>query len=313
MTAAATTASIQYSRGYQFYLTGEDIKALMNSGINREIIQKQFEQAFRTLANEIEEDLFEAAYKAASRAYGTAGTTPFGTAGDLSDIAQVRKILEDNGAPTTDLHLVLSNAAAANMRGKQNTLWKVNEAGTAAMLRRGELGQLQGFYLHQSGEIAQHTKGTGSSYVTSGATAVGVEDIALITGSGTVLAGDVVTFAADSDNKYVVGTGITAPGTISLNEPGARVTIPDANAMTIGDSYTPCVAFDRGAVFLVARAPAAPEGGDAADDVAIVQDPVSGLAFEIRMYRQYRRIAYEVGIAWGVKAVKSEHIALLLG
>ncbi len=314
MTAAPVTASIDNARSYPFYLTGEDTKALSNSGVLDEIVQKQFENAFRALGNEIEEDLFEAAYKASSRAYGTAGTTPFGTAGELDDIAQVRKILEDNGAPTSDLQFVLSNASAANMRGIQSVLWKVNEAGTDAMLRRGELGRLQGFALRQSGEIDVHVKGTGTSYQTDGAVAVGVEDIVLDTGSGTVLAGDVVTIADEAlGSKYIVGTGVTAPGTISLNKPGVVSTLADNKALTIGANYTPNIAFDRAALFLVARAPAAPDGGDAADDVMIVQDPHTGLAFEVRLYRQYRRVAIEIGIAWGVKAVKSEHIATLLG
>lgn len=305
------TVTISKSKSVTFYLTGEELKGLKNGGSDQVIVRNAFAQAMRTLGNLIEVDLATVAKQGASRAYGTAGTTPFATAGDLTDLAQVMKILDDNGAPIGGRHLVLNTAALAALRGKQSVV--LAEAGSPEMLRQGALGMIQGAKLHASGGISQHTKGTGASYVTDGSTAVGVEDIALITGNGTVLAGDVVTFAADTNSKYVVNTGVAAPGTISLGEPGAKVVIPTGNALTIGNSYTPNMLFSEDALFLAARPPAVPEGGDSAVDAIIIQDPVSGLPFEVRMYAQYRRMAYEVGIAWGYTAVKSEHIALLLG
>lgn len=292
---------------------GEEEKAIGNTGLYNRILADQFADAMRKLCNAVEVDLAVQAKVAASRAYGTAGTTPFGTANDLSDLAGVLRILEENGAPRGDLQFVGNSAAWFNLRGKQSVLFKVNEAGSADMLRNGMTDRLQGFAMRNSGGISLHTKGTGASYVTSGSTAAGVTDIALITGTGTVLAGDVVTFAADSANKYVVKTGVAAPGTISLNKPGARVTIPTSNAMTVGNNYTPNFGFARSAIVLATRAPAVPKGGDSADDAMMLTDPVSGLSFEVRVYRQYRQVKYEVGLAWGTGAPNEEHIAMLLG
>lgn len=312
MVVAGLTMTITKARSVPFYLTGEDSKSLSPTGNLNTVYKNAIAQCMRVLVNEIEADLAQVAKQGASRAYGIAGTLPFATAGNMTDLAQTRLILENNGAPMGDLHMVLANIAAAQLRGLQSGLFKVNEAGSDALLRRGTLGQVEGFNLHQSGKLLLHTKGTGAGYVTNGSTAVGVTDMALVTGTGTVLAGDIVTFAADAANKYVNNTGIAAPGTISLGKPGAQVVIPTANALTIGANYTPNIAFDRQALALLVRAPAEPEGGDAADDAIMVQDAVSGLVFEIRVYRQYHRVAYDIGIAWGVKVIKSENIAILL-
>lgn len=299
---------------------GEQQRGMKTAGTFSSVLAQQFAQGFRTLANGIETDCAVAAYQGASRAYGTPGTAPFGTAGDLSDSAQLRKILDDNGCPQSDLHLVLGSSAVANLRGKQTILLKANENGSNEFRRTGQIAEvpLDGFALHNSNAIQQVTKGTGASYVTSGSTAPGVGSIALVTGTGTVLAGDVVTFAADAVNKYVVNTGVAAPGTITLGAPGAMTTIATANAMTIGNSYTPNVGFTRSAIQLIVRPPAMPvdESGrslDLAEDLMLITDPVSGITFEVVMYKMYRQVQYMVAVAWGVTAIKPNHIAILQG
>ena len=100
---------------------------------------------------------------------------------------------------------------------------------------------------------------------------------------------------------------------IVIGEPGLRITAADATEMTIGGSYTANVAFGPNALVLAARAPALPEGGDSAVDRQTVTDPVSGLSFEVSLYREYRRIRYEVAMAWGVGVPNPSQIATLLG
>lgn len=307
-TPATGTMAITKSRATKFHWTGEDEKAI-GRDVKTAIQNNKFAQAFRTLSGEMEGDL-GALYKHASRAYGTAGTTPFATAGDFTDASEVARILKENGAPTSDLQLVINTAAGAKIIGKQS---QVHMVGAADPLRQGVLLDMAGMQIRESAQVKDHTKGTGASYQTAAATAAGATAVTLDTGTGTVLAGDVATFADEGGTKYVVGTGVTAPGTIQLAAPGAVNAIADNKAMTIGAGYAANMAFSRSAIHLLTRLPAMPEGGDQADDVMIVQDPVSGIFFQIAMYKAYRAVLIEVAVAWGVKAAKTEHIALLLG
>ncbi len=297
---------------------GEEERAVGTTGTYNRILADQFVDAMRKLVNQVEIDTFMAGYKAASRAYGSAGTAPFGTAGDLSGLAGVAQILDDNGCPTSDRQLVVGSAAMANLRGKQSVLFKVNEAGSNDMLRDGMTERLQNMAMRYSGGISQHVKGAGVGYDVDlgGGYAVGAKTIHLDGGTVNVTgikAGDVVTFAGDTNN-YIVKTGtIEIEADIVLNAPGMRATVADAVELTIGNSYTPNLAFSRSAIVLVTRAPAVPTGGDSADDAMMLTDPVTGLTFEVRVYRQYRQVKFEVCLAWGVSAIKSAHIATLMG
>lgn len=296
-----------------FHLTAEEEKGLMVGGVHTSVAQQSFEQSFRALGNAIEDDLAEVALQA-SRAYGTAGTTPFNTADDLTDLSMVGEILNDNGAPVMGRSMILNTTALAKLQGKQPSVFRVNEDGSPMGRRMGAIGMLLGFDIGVSGQIEQHEKGGGTGYVTDLAAGYNVGDRAINvdTGTGVVKTGDVVTFAGD-DNKYVVESGISGAGELTLARPGLREALADGVAMTIGNNYTGNCAFTRDAFHLACRVPAVPTGGDAADDRMIVLDPHSGLVYEIAIYRQYRQVSYEVGICWGVKAINHQHAALLIG
>lgn len=291
--------------------TGEEQLGVRNSGTYNRIVADQFAQALRALVNEMESDLAKL-YVGASRAYGTPGTAPFES--NLKDVAQMRKILADNGAPMTDLQLVIDTAAGANLRSL-GQLTKANEADTDATLRRGLLLNISGFNIRESGQIVTHAAGsfTGDALVNnSGGYAKGATTIAVDGATAIALkAGDIVKFDGDTGHYVVAAEASATP--ITLAAPGLMGPVPDDATVTALGSYTAGLAFDRNALQLIARTPAMPDGGDSAEDIFLLTDPVSKITFQVALYRQYRRVRYEVGLAWGVKLIKPEHVAILMG
>lgn len=314
-TQGSDTMTISKSESATFFWEAEEQKAL--GGMYDVILRDQFVQAMRALVNAVETDL-AALYIHASRAYGTAGTTPFDSTNKISFMAQLFKILADNGAPTTDLQLVLNTTAGAALKSLTE-LWKANESGDAALLRRGTLLDLMGFQVRESAKIKTHTGGTESGYLVdlTAGYAAGSTTVHVDTGTGTILAGDVLTNTKTSrdTNKYIVKTGFAGDGDgdIVLANPGNLVAWVNNDPVSCAASYAANMAFSKSAIHLMMRQPAMPAGGDAADDVMAITDEQTGITFQVAMYRQRRRIAYEVGLAWGVKVVKPEALAILLG
>tara|TARA_R110000787_G_scaffold9017_3_gene31231 strand:- start:2061 stop:3203 length:1143 start_codon:yes stop_codon:yes gene_type:complete len=309
-TSGSVDIKITKSRAANFGFIGDDQKKLNTGPGYMGVRAQKIAQAIRSVVNEVETDL-AALHVTMSRAAGTAGTTPFGTANDYTAASLARKILKDNGGDI-DPQLVIDTTAGANMIGKQSA---VNAAGTDSLLRQGVLLDVAGMPLRESAQILTPAIGDsdGNFTTTAAGFAVGVTSIPLITGADEILAGDVVTFAGDS-NQYVVATGIDGPGTIVIAEPGLRQAIPaSTTAVSSVAIAARNMAFARSALVLAARAPARPTEGDTASDVIVITDPRSGLSMEFAMYKGYRKVRYEVGLAWGVKNIKPEHSALLLG
>ena len=109
---------ITKSKGVNFGFAGEEVRGL-NTGPGFISVQADmFAQAIRTLVNEVEADLAVEAALGASRAYGAANAVL--VASGLGDLAQIRKMLDDNGAPMTGRSFVMDTTNGASVRSNSN-------------------------------------------------------------------------------------------------------------------------------------------------------------------------------------------------
>ena len=308
---------ITKSKSAPFSWQGNEQDLLASGAGYISVRANQMAQAMRKLVNDMEADLC-ALYATTSRAAGTVGTVPF--VSNTAALSAARKVLVDNGAPISDLQLVIDTNAGANLQ----TLFNINSArdqAAANLSDQGILTTIGSTQVRESAQINTPTAGAmASATSTAAAFTVGQTVIPLATaGTGVVAAGDVITFANDT-NQYNVasvsfaGANPASGDTITLAAPGLRKAQGVATrAITVLAASPRNMAFSRSAIVLATRMPERPAEGDMALDVMTIQDPRSGIAFEVSIYPGVRMVTYHIGLAWGVKNIKPEHTAQLLG
>jgi len=302
-------------------LRGEELRQLQNCSSDGDYQNNVVAQAFRTIRNLIEVHVATVAAKGASRAVGTAGTTPFASTYNL--INNARQILVDNGCANINgaVSAIINTSAGTNLRNLSN-LQKVNESGNDVLLRRGTLLDISGISIKESAGIPTAvTAGTMASATTS-ATALTVGQTVLplaAVGSGLVAAGDSFVLANDA-NVYVVssvsfaGANPASGDTITIAQPGIRKAQAAATrTITVTAAYTPNVVLHQMSTELIMRPPAMPDGGDAARERMTMVEPVSGLVFELAMYGGYGMNMLDITTYYQAKVWKPEFVALLLG
>lgn len=301
------TITITKARAAEFGVLGEEQRGLNANGAGWENVQAgMFAQALRKLVNEVEIDVAQQ-FINGSRAYENGGT-PFNNTDNLEATAQLHKILADNGAPLGDKQLVIDTTRGAQLRNLYQ-LTRANEAASDSTLRQGVLLDLHGFDIRESAGIRSIAGGTADDdFTVTEAQSVGATSFAVAGGTGSFAQGDLVSFAGH-DDKYVVQS--FSGGNLTIAAPGLREEVDASAAITVAKAGGSIMgAFDRNAIQLVTRAPALPNGQDMAQDSMMLTDDRSGLTFEVRVYYGYRKVRYEVALAWGVDTIKPEHMAV---
>jgi hypothetical protein len=317
-TLGSTSITITKDRTFAFHMTGDDFARMRQ---NPDWIPASFEQALRTWRNEVHSDLvglgiyaagyYSATAGASGAAFGTAGTTPF--ASDYDILVDASKALNDSLAPLDGRVFVPDTAAYAALN-KLDILVKANESGSAEALRNGFVGRLAGFDVSPANVVPRPAIGTGSGYLVDngGGYAAGVSTIHVDTGTGTIVAGDVVSFGAGTDN-YVVLTGFAGngDGDIVLSSPLVAAIADDA-ALVIKAQSRRNMAFHRDALGLAIRLPKLPLEGDMGEHSTLI-DPDTGIGLRVSTYKGYGLNNYELSSAWGVKALRPELLKIILG
>jgi hypothetical protein len=313
VTVTNKTLSISKAEAVQIPFTGEEVRHLNNGAGYDTVYGDLVAQAMRNLANQMELDLYQEAQNNAYLAFGDAASAAFGD-GDLDAVADARQALVAEGCPIDDVNLVLSSPAAGSIR-KSSLVNSANLAGSDSMIRNGILLPFYGVNIRETGQSNTVTNGADIEGAINAEEAIGSTDLVVDAFTAAAVPNAVVQIAGDP-NKYVATGATHTVNAIAINGSGLKVAASDADVVTLdgsaGIAFSHNLMFHRRAVELAMRAPALPEGGDQADDAITIQDPTSGLVFEIRTYRGYRKSMIEVAAAWGVKAWKSDFIMSVL-
>jgi hypothetical protein len=206
---SVTNAKVKFTQFRQKsrVLTGEDIRQMENTGVKNDILRQFIGNSQRLLRNEMAAAADVAIGISATRAVGTAGTTPF--AKDLSPLVKARKVLRDNGTPYVDVNFVTSTDAYANILNL-NVIEQAHQAGSDQERRTAVVrSQFGATKLVEDVFLQSHTAGTNSGSPVTGAALTKGTTAITFTGGGAndyYVFGDVVTFAGDT-NKYMITAG----------------------------------------------------------------------------------------------------------
>lgn len=275
-------------------------------------IPMQASEAVKSLANKVDGHLL-ALYAQVYSAVGTVGATPFQT--DLAPFLDADEKLNNQLAPPDNRYVAINakaKAAAMSLRAFQDASFRGDQAG----ILRGDIGEKLGAFWFMDQNIPSHTAGTwNGTGTTTGTNAAGQGVVNLTGGTGSILAGDIVTFAGDEQQyvaSAVTGTGPTTAITVSPNLASAKSATEVVTLLGASDTYRVNLNFHRDAFALVSRPFAAADPMGLGTYQSAI-DPVSGLALRLEVSRQHKRTRFSYDILYGVKCVRPELACRILG
>jgi len=244
-----------------------------------------------------------------------------------SDITAVRKILQDNRVALTDVSNMFLEIDPAAEKGflDLSAFSQQQGAGDQGIHTQvtGLLGRKYGFNVFTNQNVKSHVKGTTADTALAvnndpGPYAVGTTTINLdAAGTGTIVAGDGISFAGHSQ-KYVITGTFTASGNAFTGVtifPALKAAVANDEVATLElDNHVANLAYHRHA-FALGMAPLSEMGNMLGAKIGTVADPRTNLALRSRMFYDGNNSAVYVAldVLFGIKTLDPNKGARLRG
>lgn len=218
----------------------------------------------------------------------------------VADITKVRQVMFDNKVPLIDpsmMHFMVNGKMEAELLSLQAFAQQQGAGDLGVNTQtRGNLGMKYGYNFFANQNVRSHTAGTGT--ITDAAvnkvggyaaapqaetSTIAIDATAITT--GTLKKGDTLKFAGHSQHYVLTEdpTFTANAGNITIS-PGLQAPLVDNEAITFYRvSGAQALAFHRNFAALV-TAPLSELGNGRGAEIAVVQDPVTGLSLRSRIY-----------------------------
>lgn len=307
-------------------------KELVEIDANEHFLPMQMQEAVKALASNVNQFIF-AKYKGQYRGvYGMIGNPsvlystiidPFDTAASTEDTNGVsaatnaKKILNIQLCPRTDRRGVLNFDAEANALDLAS-FHQAERIMSNVVVMEGEIGRKFGIDWVADDDVPDHTAGsvqetTPTNCKINVTTAVGDVTVSIkdSTNTETLLRGDIIQFANDTDRTYVViGSAshtILSAGTSVGIYPAMRSIEAEDDLVHVANDHAVNMVFHRDA-FAFATRPllANSQQYSLGNQMISMQDPKTGLILRLEVSRQHKQTVWEFDILYGADLVRPD-------
>jgi hypothetical protein len=298
-----------------FYLTDKQQEEIVGG-----VQSKQTGEAVKALAEDINAFIFSL-YPAVYGFQGTPGTTPFAT--DVTGATNVRKTLNLQRAPLAERRLVVDVNAEANALALP-AFTSAYIVGNPTAVIEGTIGRRLGFDWAMDQQVPTHpsvalTAGAatvnGAQAINQGSTnggRTGTVSIAKATNAGSLIAGDILTFAGDAQTYTVLAAATLIIGNTTASiAPALSTAKAGGEAVTLKAAHVVNLAFHRDAFAFVSRPLQASTAN--VEEMMSVVDPISGVAIRLEVSRQNKQMLFDFDVLYGAACVRPELAARLAG